>query len=126
MQKKALVIIFFGIFLISCGLKTPVVMPKVTLPEITEFSGQIIEGKIKLTWKYTNGKAEGFKIFKSACEGCPLLEVCEIKIKKHKNIISWIDTDVHPGYNYWYQVMSFYKEKVGPKSKIIEIKFKTE
>ena len=115
-------VILLNIFLSSCGLKTPVVMPKITLPEVTEISGETIEGKVKLTWKYTDGKAEGFKIFKSTCKGCPLLEVCEVKIKKDKNVISWIDKDVLPGYDYWYQVVSFYKGKIGSKSGIIEIK----
>lgn len=122
MGKEISLTIFLSIFLISCGVKTPVVMPKIVLPQVTEISGRAIEGKVKLTWKYTSGKAEGFKVFKGSCKTCPLLEVYEIKIKKNKNIIRWIDKDVHPGYLYRYQVASFYKGKIGPKSQIIRIK----
>jgi len=102
--------------------KRPLVMPKEKLPKITEFSSQIIEGKIKLTWRYSDGKAEGFKIFKGNCKGCPLLEIGEIRIREKKGVVSWIDRDIHPGNIYFYQVVGFYKGKLGQRSKMLEVR----
>ena len=122
---KRLILLSLLVLLVGCGRKTPPVPPNAVIPQaINNLQYKADETGVTLSWFYPKQSVDGQKIKNirsfllhkamipeaDYCEGCPVRYDQVIKIDARdtepKGRLTYVDTDLQPGYHYVYMVQS--------------------
>jgi hypothetical protein len=124
-MRRGILCVAIMVMLVGCGRKTPPVPPNAVIPQaISNLEYKADDTGVTLTWTYPERSIDGrsidnirtFHLHKAMipepdyCEGCPVAYDQIIKVDgrdtEPKGKLTYMDTDLQPGYHYVYMVQS--------------------